>query len=627
MDKLDPLRDGRSPDLTAENIERLRDLFPEVFTEGRIDFEVLRQILGEKVEDRHEAYGLNWHGKALARQIAQQPSSGALQPVPEESVNWGTTQNLFIEGDNLEVLKLLQKSYHRKVKMIYIDPPYNTGKEFIYPDRYQDNLDTYLRYTAQVDDEGLKLTANAETGGRYHTNWLNMMYPRLKLARNLLRDDGVIFVSIDDHEVQNLRSMMDEIYGPENFIATVVWQKVYAPKNSARHFSEDHDFILVYARHAEDWRPELLPRTEDQNAAYTNPDNDARGPWRVDGMSARNYYSKGSYSVRTPSGRIINGPPSGRYWVYSEEKFKALDADGRIWWGEDGNNQPGVKRFISEVSDGRVPQTLWKYEDVGHTQEAKKELLKRITFASSDSVFDTPKPPRLIRQMLRIGTRAGEGDLILDFFAGSGTTGDAVMQLNAEDGGNRRFVLVQLPEKTGASDYATIADITKARLRAASTAIPGEMEASRPESDRSAGVDLGYRAFSLRSTNLKSWDGSLDQLEPNLLDTVDNIKPDRSEHDVFFELLLKYGLDLSSPIDERTLAGKSVFVLGAGALVVCLAKGIDLAVVEAIAALKAELKPEIMRVVFRDASFPDDVVKTNAVQILRRAGIDDIKSL
>lgn len=543
-------------------------------------------------------------------------------------MDWDTTQNLFIEGDNLEVLKLLQKSYHRRVKMIYIDPPYNTGNEFIYPDKYQDNLATYLRYTGQVTGEGFKLSSNAESSGRYHTNWLNMMYPRLKLARNLLRDDGVIFVSIDDHEVQNLRHLLDEVFGPENFVATVIWQKVYSPKNTARHFSEDHDYILVYARSADAWVPELLPRTADQDAAYTNPDNDSRGPWKASDLSARNYYGQGTYSITCPSGRVIDGPPSGTYWRYSAVKFREMDADGRIWWGQDGNNTPAVKRFLSEVKQGRVPQTLWTYKEVGHNQEAKKELLKRVSFSSSDTVFDTPKPPRLIQQMLRIGTRSDSSDVVLDFFAGSGSTGDAIMQLNAEDGGNRRFILVQLPEQTGAKDYATIAEITKARLRSAASAVKEGGASILPGAPGDASrIDLGFRVIKLASSNIKAWDADFDALDQALLNAVENVKSDRSEDDVLYELLLKYGLDLAIPIESRTVNDKKVYIIGAGALVVCLATGVTLEVVEGIAALKDELKPEVMRVVFRDAGFSDDVVKTNTVQILKQAGVDDVKSL
>ena len=328
MKKLDPATDGSTPDFRRENLDTLKRFFPELVTEGKVDIDAFRALFSDEIDERPERYSFSWHGKSRARRIAQTPSTGTLLPCPEESENWDTTQNIFIEGDNLEVLKLLQKSYHRKVKMIYIDPPYNTGKEFIYPDKYQDNLDTYLRYTGQIDADGFKLSANAETSGRYHTNWLNMMYPRLKLARNLLRDDGVIFVSIDDHEVQNLRHLLDEIFGPENFVATVIWQKVYSPKNTAKHFSEDHDYVIVYARQAVAWSPRLLPRTADQDAAYTNPDQDSRGPWKASDLSARNYYSQGTYSITCPSGRVIDGPPSGTYWRYSEAKFAEMDASG-----------------------------------------------------------------------------------------------------------------------------------------------------------------------------------------------------------------------------------------------------------------------------------------------------------
>ena len=320
-------------DLIAANVEQLKSLFPEAFTESKIDFEVLKGLLGGTVDEQPEKYGLNWHGKCRARQIALTPSNGTLRPCPEESVDWDKTQNLMIEGDNLEVLKLLQKSYAGKVKLIYIDPPYNTGKEFVYPDNFQDNIKNYLELTGQVSGDGRRISTNTESSGRFHTDWLNMMYPRLKLARSLLREDGVIFVSISDHEVHNLRAIMNEVYGEENFVATVIWQKVYSPKNSARHFSEDHDYVVVYARSGEDWRPSLLPRTEAMESRYTNPDNDPRGPWKSGDLSGRNYYSEGTYPITCPSGRRIEGPPAGRYWVVSKDRFDELNRDGRVWWG------------------------------------------------------------------------------------------------------------------------------------------------------------------------------------------------------------------------------------------------------------------------------------------------------
>jgi adenine-specific DNA-methyltransferase len=348
--------DLRSHDIAEDKKQELLRLFPEIRTEdGKIDFERLKLALGDMVDVGKERYGMNWPGKADCFKTIQAPSLGTLRPCREESINFDTTENLIIEGDNLEVLKLLQKSYLGKIKMIYIDPPYNTGNDFIYPDDYTESLQTYLEYTGQVDAEGKKFGTNTEADGRFHSKWLNMMYPRLYLARNLLCEDGAIFISIDDHEVHNLRRLMDEIFGEENFIATIIWQKVYAPKNTARHFSEDHDYVLVYAHHADIWRPRLLPRTEEANAHYGNPDNDPRGSWRADGVSARNYYSKGQYEVTSPSGRKFM-PPRGRYWIVSYERFLELDHDKRIWWGQKGDNMPALKRFLSEVS---LPDTFY----------------------------------------------------------------------------------------------------------------------------------------------------------------------------------------------------------------------------------------------------------------------------
>ena len=369
--------DLRSQNIAEDKRQELLRLFPEVRTEGgKLDFERLKQALGETVDTGRERYGMSWPGKADCFRTIQMPSLGTLRPAPEESVNFDTSENLIIEGDNLEVLKLLQKSYLGKVKMIYIDPPYNTGNDFIYPDNYSESLRTYLEYTGQVDAEGRKFGTNTDADGRFHSKWLNMMYPRLYLARNLLRENGVIFISIDDNEVDNLKKLCSEIFGEENFIASVIWQKVYSPKNSAKHFSEDHDYVLLFARNAETWRPALLPRTEEMEARYDNPDDDPRGPWKPGDLSARNYYSEGTYAVTCPSGRVIERPPSGRYWAISKKKFDELDKDNRVWWGVDGNNVPAIKRFLSEVKQGRVPQTLWKYEEVGHTQEAKRNSLQ-----------------------------------------------------------------------------------------------------------------------------------------------------------------------------------------------------------------------------------------------------------
>ena len=648
-----------SADIVAENIEQLKALFPETVVEGKIDFEVLKQLLGGVVEEREEKYGLNWHGKRRARQLALTPSTGTLRPCPEDSVDWETTKNVMIEGDNLEVLKLLQKSYAGKVKLIYIDPPYNTGKDFVYPDNFQDNIKNYLELTGQAAG-GRKLTSNTEASGRYHTDWLNMMYPRLKLARNLLKADGVIFISCDDHEVQNLRALMDDLLGGENFIATVIWQKVYSPKNSARHFSEDHDYLLVYARNAETWNPRLLPRTQDMEAHYSNPDNDPRGLWRADGMSARNYYSKGTYPITTPSGRIISGPPSGRYWVYSEEKFIELDKDNRIWWGSSGNNQPAVKRFQAEVQSGRVPQTLWTYKEVGHTQEAKKELIALVEFPNSDVVFDTPKPTRLIRRILQLATSPGDREeggnestclevrekstkyltpnetrkrqggnspeIVLDFFAGTGSTMDAVFRQNAADGGNRACILVQLPEPipNTAGPLQTIADITKERLRRAGQKI-------KSDNPLFPG-NVGFRVFKLDSSNIRAWEPDRDNLKQSLFDSIEHIKPGRCEADLLYELLLKLGLDLCVPMEHRDIAGKTVHAIGGGVLLACLADKIGRDEVEPLALGIINWHHELAPVgdttcVFRDSAFRDDVAKTNLDAILNQHSLTNVRSL
>ncbi|MEA3642273.1 MAG: site-specific DNA-methyltransferase, partial [Lamprobacter sp.] len=423
--------DGASPDLVADNIERLRDIFPEVFAEGRIDFDALKQALGEAVDEREERYSFTWHGKRRAKQIAQTPSTGTLRPCPEESVNWETTKNLFIEGDNLEVLKLLQKSYHRKVKMIYIDPPYNTGKEFIYPDKWQDNLDTYLRYTGQVDDEGFKVSANAETSGRYHTNWLNMMYPRLRLARNLLRDDGVIFISIDDGECSNLKKICDEVFGDENFIGNIIWQKKYAKQNDSKGFSVSHDHILLYARSVENWQPNELPRTDAQLKNYKNPDNHPLGPWQSvvytcnkTSTERPNLY----YPIIHPKTGLEVWPEKSRVWGCDKERHQRNVEEGRVWWGEsDDKPKPRLKAFLAEVKGGIVPDTLWLREDVGDTQESKRRIMELF---DGRPIFDTPKPIRLINRMLQIAMSEREG-IILDFFAGSASTADAVVKASA----------------------------------------------------------------------------------------------------------------------------------------------------------------------------------------------------
>ena len=619
MKKAQP-EEGKSADIVSENIERLKELFPDALSEGGVDFEVLRQLLGyaKVLDEGDEKYGLNWHGKKKARQIALTPSTGTLLPCPEESVDWDTTRNLFIEGDNLEVLKLLQKSYANKVKMIYIDPPYNTGKEFIYPDKFSDTLDTYLKYTGQVDSEGEKFSSNTETGGRRHTNWLNMMYPRLKVAHALLKSDGAIFISIDDNEVDKLRMILDEVFGGENFVATVIWQKVYAPKNTAQYFSEDHDYILIYAKNKAVWRPNLLPRSKEADARYTNLDDDPRGPWKPSDLTARNYYGEGTYEVTGPTGRVFK-PGRGRYWRQSQTKFKEMADDNRIWWGPNKDAMPAQKRFLSEVKQGIVPQTLWKYEQVGHTQDAKKELLKYVSVEETQNVLNSVKPSSLIKRALQIGTDVNEEHIVLDFFAGSGPTGQAMIELNGEDSGKRRYILVQLPEqlKVPEKNLKTIADLAKSRIL---------------NYEKERGGSSGYKLFKLTNSNLRIWNPDRTDLEESLLSHVEHIVEGRSETDILYELLIKRGVDLAIPIENREVAGKTVYSIGYGVLFACLDESINKDQIEEIGQGIVEWHRELApssdtHVFFRDSAFSDDVSKTNMAAILEQNGINHVRSL
>ncbi|MEY4764045.1 MAG: hypothetical protein RI907_718 [Pseudomonadota bacterium] len=632
IEKIEPgAPESQSADLAADNLAQLRALFPELVTEGKagpaINVDVLKALVGDAtVTDADEKYGLNWHGKRAARQLALTPSTGTLRPCPDESVDWDTTQNMMIEGDNLEVLKLLQKSYAGKVKLIYIDPPYNTGKDFVYPDNFHDSIQNYMELTGQTEG-GRKISSNTDASGRFHTDWLNMIYPRLKLAHSLLKDDGVIFVSIADHEIHNLRAAMNEVFGEENFIASVIWQKVFSPKNSARYFSEDHDYVVVFAKNADAWSPRLLPRTEEMEARYTNPDNDPRGVWASDNLTARNYYGAGTYPVTCPSGRVISGPPAGRYWAISKDKFQELDNDRRIWWGADGDNMPRLKRFLHEVQGGRIPQTLWSYEEVGHTQEGKKELIAAVTFPNSDVVFDTPKPTRLMRRILQLATSPDSTDLVVDFFAGTGTTMDAVYAQNAEDGGKRRCILVQLPEPLEGAESAgwtSIADITRARITAA-----GERQR---KADPMFSGDVGFRTFRLDTSNITAWAPKRDDLAQSLFDHLDHVQPGRSEEDLLYELLLKLGLDLCTPIGQKIIADKMVYSVGGGVLLACLEPQITVAEAEPLAlgivgwSREQQTAGEVT-CVFRDSAFENDVAKTNLAAILEQHGIAKVRSL
>lgn len=623
------LEDGQSADIVSENISKLKELFPDAFSEGGVNFDTLRQLLGDAsvLDEGEEKYGLNWHGKKKARQIALTPSTGTLLPFPDESVDWDDTQNLFIEGDNLEVLKLLQKSYANKVKMIYIDPPYNTGKEFIYPDNYQENLNTYLMYTGQVDDEGSRFSSNTETTGRKHTNWLNMMYPRLKLARNLLKKSGSIWISIDDNELGNLLDLGKSIFGDENFINCFIWHKRKSRENR-KVFSVNHDYIVCFAKNKEAFEEtrKLLPLTEEARGRYSNPDDDSRGDWQSVAITAQAGHGTKSqfYTITTPSGRKID-PPSGNCWRFTEPKLSELISDGRIWFGKDGSNVPRQKMFLNEQDAGLTPHTLWTADEVGTTDTAKRSVNELF---NGKTIFDTPKPVDLIRRIIDIADE--EDGIYLDFFAGSCSTAHAVMEKNVEAFGNRRFVMVQLPEVCEKSseafknNFETIADIGKARIKAAADRYKDQLD--------TINADLGFRVFKLSQSNMRIWNPDRADLEESLLSHEEHLIDGRTEQDVLYELLLKRGVDLAVPIESREVSGKNIYSIGYGVLFACLDELITKEQVEdiaqAIIAWYGELAPSSdTHVFFRDSAFRDDVSKTNMAAILEQNGIAHVRSL
>ena len=631
IDKIKPGDDlTQSADIINGNIARLKELFPEVFTEGKIDFKILQDVLGNDIETEEEYYRFTWAGKAQARREAHKSSTGTLRPAKEESVDWDTTENLYIEGDNLEVLKLLQKSYNGKVKMIYIDPPYNTGKDFVYKDNYKDNLKNYQQVTGQVDDEGNKLTTNSESDGRYHSNWLNMMYPRLSLARNLLKDNGVIFISIDDNEYDNLRKICCEIFGETNFIETYIWESTFRPDNSSKFYRENAQYVLCFAKNIGSIK-QLIGSSNGS-----------------DGLPSLTKNSMNISTLEFPSGKVITFLPDGIYEKgLKRSGYELLDdvvvvdglitnifrLKGRVIWGQDYLNKElenGTNIIIK--SDGFVPysqktaisilapNTLIPNVEVGDVLVGRAE----VNTLFKKAIFDYPKPISLIKYLIKYFEE--NDSIIMDFFSGSASSAHSVISLNAQDDGTRKFVLVQLPELTDENSdafqegYRSLTEIGKERIRRAAKKIATE----NPEKAKT--LDLGFKVFKLDSSNIKGWDGNPDNIEQSLFDSQDNIKTDRSEEDVLYEILLKYGLDLTLPIEEKTIEGKKVFNVGYGALFICLADNITNKVAEGIGQWKEQVKPETCRVIFKDTGFTD-VEKANAVQTLKRFGISEIKSI
>lgn len=624
--------EAQSGSPVQENLQALAALFPSVVRDGQVDFDALRQLLGNDIAKEDELFGLNWRGKAATRRAALTPSLGTLRPCKEESKEWDTTQNLYIEGDNLEVLKLLRKSYGGKVKMIYIDPPYNTGKEFVYPDDYQNGIENYKKLTGQKD----KYAANVETSGRYHTDWLNMMYPRLKLARDLLSEDGVIFISIDDNECANLKCILSEIFGANNFVAQIVWEKVHTRKNSAINFSSSHEYVICAAKIKRNdsnqtncFIRSLLPRED--LSAYSNPDNDPKGPWKADPLTAHNYYGA-DYTITKPNGVVISRP-SGRYWCYSLETINQMISENAIIWGE-GESMPYGKRYLCDVQDGLVPTTLFSRTFAGDTSAAKKDIDE--LFPECKGFFSYPKPVKLIERLLQIATpRTG---LILDFFSGSATTAQAVMRQNVEDGGNRRFVMVQLPEpcdekgEAFKAGYKNICEIGKERIRRAGEKVKEEAGLAGQR------LDIGFRVYKLDSSNVKAWNPQEEDLVEAMSKYAEHLVGGRTEDDLLTEIMLKSGIDLVEEVEERVIAGHRVQSLGYGQYYACMAA--DLAddaedVALGIAAWHEEdcafaggEQKDTCTVFVADCAFAsNDAAKMNFVAILEQHGICNIKAL
>ena len=609
--------DGLSINIEQTNLDKLRSVFPECVSEGKLDIDKLLSLCGEYIDNDFEKYKFEWKGKADCLRLAQKRSTGTLRPCPEESVDWDTTQNLYIEGDNLEVLKLLQTTYYRKVKMIYIDPPYNTGNDFVYADDFADPMARYKEVTQQTTK------SNPETMGRYHTNWLNMMYPRLRLAANLLRDDGVIFISIDDNEVDNLKKLCNEVFGEENFVAQFIWQKRTSP-DARKKISDGHEYIVMYCKTADllNDAVSLLPLSDKDRESYKNPDNDVRGPWVSSDFTAQGYRPNQMYKITTPGGAEYY-PPAGTCWKNVEEVYLQQAAEGRFWYGTDGKGMPRRKTYLAE-KQGRNMWTWWPNSEVGHTQEATKEI--KSLFADAPNIFDFPKPTRLLKRMVSIASK--NDDIILDFFSGSATTAHAVMQVNAEDGGNRHFILVQLPElcdeksEAHKAGYKNICEIGKERIRRAGKKILEEHTQVTMEDDGQP-LDVGFRVFKLDTSNLETWDATpiedeqLDLLYRRMNSMIHRVKPERTDLDMIYEIMLKLGVPLTYSVTPFSINNKTIYGVGNDCLLlVCLAEDVQPEDVEQM----TEYAPA--KIIISRDSFADDTAMANAYYILRDHGIE-----
>lgn len=626
----------KSSDVVSENISALQAVFPDAFREGKIDLDVLKQLLGGAVEDREEKYGLNWHGKRNARQIALTPSVGTLLPCPEDSVDWDTTQNIMVEGDNLEVLKLLQKSYAGKVKLIYIDPPYNTGKDFVYPDDFRNSIKNYLNLTGQIGGDGQKATSNAEASGRFHTDWLNMLLPRVKLARELLASDGILLVSLDEVEVANARAICTEIFGEECFVEQIAWKNKYGSGALTKGFASVHEYILVYSKSP--ISSIAAPLDDDQRSQYKLKDEkfETRGGYITQPLATTSKDERAN--LRYPIIHDGNEIWPEKQWIWSKERFDQAYENNEIVINEkNGKFSVRAKQYLRDENGVERLGKPLSLMNGPFNQEGTKDIAGLF----DEPVFGFPKPVALVRYFVSmvVNDDSSRSGIYMDFFAGSGTTGHAVLAQNALDGGSRRFVLVQLPERLN-SDNAeqklaanfcdkigrpqTIAELTKERLRRAAAKI----KLDNPTYEG----DLGFRAFKLAQSNINAWNPDPSDLEGTLLANAEHIVPGRTEQDILYELLLKLGLDLCVPIETQQIAGKTVHAIGGGALITCLADGLAKDAVESlsagIVAWWKQLAPAVeTRVVFKDSGFADDVAKANMAAILNQNGILDVRSL
>ena len=587
------------------NINIIKQFFPSCISEEGIDFEKLKQELSEIIlDDSKEKFELMWPGKKEAIVKANKGSDMTLRPIRKKSIDFDNTNNIYIEGDNLEALKILQESYLHKIKCIYIDPPYNTGNDFIYNDNYSKTSLEEMVGSGQIDDEGNRLITNSNSNGRFHSDWLSMMYPRLKLARNLLTEDGILFVSIDENEVHNLRKICDEIFGESCFISQLGWQKVYAPKNQARYFSNDYEFILCYAKNIDRVNIKELPRTKEMNLRYKNPDNDPRGDWKAGDCVGTGERKNGHYEVISPTGKKYD-VPDGKHWVYAPETMKKMIEDNRIWFGKDGNSFPAVKQFLSEVS-GRKASNLLLHEEYGHTDMAKKDLIKLFPDLVK-APFDTPKPIKLIKMLAMLGME--KNDIILDFFSGSGTTAESIMQLNSEDCGKRKYILVQLPEVLNDKEFISkgfnnLCDVGQERIRRAGKKIKEETNAD---------IDYGFRVYKTDSSNMKDiYYKPSDLSQTNLFDMMSNVKEDRTTDDLLTQVILDLGLTLDLKIVEKNILNNKVYYVADNSLVACFDDNINVDIVNEI----CKCKP--LKVVFKDSSFKTDKDKINLEEKIKK---------